>query len=59
MILLDDVIQVFARPDLRLKTQHSVHLHFSDSGMRRGISIERNPLRSTMLLYCSCEEMLS
>ena len=58
MILLDDVIQVFTRPDLRLWTDHSTRLQLRDSCVRGGVSVERNPLRGAMPLCCAREETL-
>lgn len=56
MILLDDVIQVFARPDLRLRANHPTRLQLRDSCMCGGVSIKRDSLRGTVPLYCSYEE---
>ena len=58
VILLYQVVQVFARPDLHPRTQRSLLLQFSDSSMCRWIAIERNPLRGAVLPCGSCKEPL-
>jgi hypothetical protein len=59
MILLDNVIQVFARPDLRLKTQQSILLQFSNSDVGGGVAVERDPLRCAVLIDCPSEVSFS
>jgi hypothetical protein len=56
MILLDEIIQVFARPDLRLWAQHSARPEFCDSRVSSRVAIERNPLGSTVPFDCSYKE---
>jgi hypothetical protein len=59
VILLDDIVQVFTRPDLRLRAQHSTLLESCHSRVCGRIAVESDLVGSTVPLYCSCEESLS
>jgi len=49
VILLDEVVQVFARPDLRLWAQHSDLLESRDSSVSGRIAVERDRFGSAVL----------
>lgn len=53
VILLDEVVQVLARPDLHLKPQQFIPLQFSHRKMSGRRASQRNALRSAMLSDCS------
>jgi hypothetical protein len=58
VILLDYVVQIFTRPDLRLRAQHSTLLELCHSRVCGRIAVERDPLGSTMPLNRSGKELL-
>jgi hypothetical protein len=57
MILLDDIVQILARPDFHPGGQHSALFQRGDSSMRRGIAVKRDPLSYTVPLYRTGEEL--
>jgi hypothetical protein len=59
MILLDEVVQVFTRPDFRLRAQHSALLELRDSGVSRGVAVERDRFGGAVPFNGSGEEPFS
>ena len=56
MILLDEVVQIFACPDFRLWVQQSALLQLRDSGVSSGVAIEGDPLGGAVLCDCTGKE---
>jgi hypothetical protein len=45
MVLLDHVVQIFRRPDLRVFRQQAIGLHLAHRAVRGSIAVERDGLR--------------
>jgi hypothetical protein len=58
MILLNEVVQVLARPHLRVLRQDVLSLQFINRGVCRRIAVDGDLLWYTMLLYRLGEELL-
>lgn len=51
MVLLDQVVEIFRRSDLRVLRQQSIGLHLAHCAVRGSIAIERNDLRGLALMF--------
>ena len=58
MVLLDQVIEILARPDQRVRGQNFFGLQFSDRRMSRRIAVNGDLLRHTVLRDRLSEESL-
>lgn len=56
VVLLDEVVQVFTRPNLRLRAQHSILLEFRDSSVSSRVAVERDRFGRAVLFNCSGKE---
>jgi hypothetical protein len=51
MLLLNQIVQVLRRPDLRALRQQAIGLHFTHRPVRSSVTIERDRLRRLALMF--------